>query len=67
MRLTPGDPAHIEALQDGMDRLLQQDWKGKDADDLARQLRKLRLQITVATVEYQAQMRELQAERRRAS
>ena len=33
----------------------------------AMPLRKLRLQITVATVEYQAQMRELQEERRRAS
>ena len=50
-----------------MDRLLQQDWKGKDAEELANALRKLRLQITVATVEYQAQMRGLQEERRRAS
>ena len=71
MRLSPGEgdteAAQIEHLQDQLERLLQEDWKGRDADELARPLRKLRLQITVATVAYQAKMRDLQDQRRRAS
>lgn len=67
MRLSPGDPSRIEHLQARYDGLLDQDWHGRDAEDLARQLRKLRLQITVETTTYQAGMRELQRERSKRS
>ena len=67
MRLSPADPSRIEALQDRIDAVLDQSWKGKDAEDLARQLRRLRLQITVETTGYQARMRELQRERSKRS
>jgi hypothetical protein len=63
MRLKPPDADRIQLLQDQMDGLLDQNWKGKDADELARRLRRLRLQITVETTAYQAGMRELQRER----
>lgn len=63
MRLSACDPGRIEQLQDRFDQLLQQSWAGKDAEDLARQLRRLRLQITMETTAYQAGMRELQRER----
>ena len=67
MRLSAGDPSRIEQLQDRFDRLLDQNWRGKDAEDLARQLRRLRLQLTVETTAYQAGMRELQRERSKRS
>jgi hypothetical protein len=67
MRLTPGDAVEVELLQARIDALLDQDWKGRDAEELARQLRQVRLQIRVATVAYQAKMRDLQDARRRAS
>jgi hypothetical protein len=67
MRLSPGDPSRIEQLQARYDKLLDQSWRGKDAEDLARQLRRLRLQITIETTTYQAGMRELQRERSKRS
>ncbi len=67
MRLTPGDPVQIQHLQDQIDRLLDQDWKGRDAEDLARRLRRLRLRMTVLVTAYQARMRELQRARSKAS
>jgi len=63
MRLNPAEGDRILVLQDEIDRVLEQDWKGKDAEDLARQLRRLRLRISVETTGYQARMRELQRER----
>jgi hypothetical protein len=67
MRSVPGDPTEIERLQDAVAKLLDQDWTGRDAEELAAQLRKLRVQITVATAAYQGRMRELQRDRARAS
>ena len=67
MRLSPGDPSRIERLQERYDSLLEQNWRGQDAEDLARQLRRLRLQIAVETTTYQAGMRELQRERSKRS
>jgi len=63
MRLTAGGDDRIQRLQEQIDGLLERSWKGKDAEDLARQLRRLRLQIAVETAGYQARMRELQRER----
>ncbi len=67
MRLASGEPAQIEDLQDQLDRLLDEDWTGRDAEELAKRLRELRLRISVSTAAYQGRMRELQRERARAS
>lgn len=63
MRLSAGSDDRIQRLQEQIDGLLERSWKGKDAEELARQLRRLRLRIAVETAGYQARMRDLQRER----
>lgn len=67
MRLSPGDPRHIEKLQAEIDELLQRDWEGRPAEELAQALRKLRKEITASTSVYQMRMRLLQKGRAEAS
>ena len=63
MRLNPTEGDRIQQLHDEIDALLARSWKGEDAEDLARPLRRLRLQISIETAGYQARMRDLQRER----
>ncbi|HEX6488031.1 MAG TPA: hypothetical protein VF137_04025 [Candidatus Dormibacteraeota bacterium] len=67
MRLSPGDPRHIEHLQAQIEALLEEDWKGRPAEELAEQLKKLRKQIVASTTVYQMRMRLLQRGRAEAS
>lgn len=65
MRLRLGETGQIDQLWRQLDELIERDWRGKPAEDLAQQLRRLRARITAATAVYQARMRELQRTRAR--
>ena len=67
MRLSPGDPRHIEQLQQQVEDLLAKDWAGRPAEELAEPLRRLRKQIASSTAVYQMRMRVLQRGRAEAS